>query len=116
MANRQTLLDLHVAACVLNTATKLVNRRDSGVSSVSAKDGVPRRVKGVIGRTADAGYFLGLLDGEDVFSANGVILNAFTQMIPVDIGVPAGKELSFYYVDTAGTALATLTVLVEEPE
>jgi len=113
---RQTLLDLHIAACVLNTPTKLVNRRDSAVDGVSALDGKARRIKGVIGRTAEAGYFLGLMDGEQVFTANGVIINAFTQMIPVDIPVPVGTQVTFYYVDTAGTALATLTVLVEEPE
>lgn len=113
---RLTLLDLHIAACVQNTPTKLVNRRDGAVDGVSAKDGKARRVKGIIGRTAEAGYFLGMLDGENVLSANGVAVNAFTQVIDVDIPVPAGQVLSFWYIDTAGTALANLTVLVEEPE
>lgn len=113
---RLTLLDLHVAATVQNTPTKLLNRRDSAVDGVSARDGKARRIKGVIGRAAEAGYFLGLLEGENVLSADGVIINAFTQMIPVDIPVPGGTALSFHYVNTAGTAAATLTVVVEEPD
>jgi len=113
---RQTLLDLHTTVVVVGTLKQLVNRRDSAVTGVSAKDGKARRVKGVIGRTANTGYFLGLLDGEDVFSANGLIINAFTEMIPVDIAVPAGMELGFYFMSESGTALVSLSVLVEEPE
>jgi len=113
---RQTLLDLYAAATVQNTNTKLANRRDTAVDGVSAKDGKARRVKGVIGRATQAGYCVGLLEGEDVFTADGAILNAFTEMIPLDIPVPAGSQLTFYYYNTAGTAAASLTVLVEEPE
>jgi len=113
---RTTLLDLYVAASVQNTPTQLKNRRDAAVDSVSAKDGKSRKVKGVIGRASDAGYFLALLEGQQALTADGAIINAFTTMIPLDINVPAGSALSFHYVDTAGTAAASLTVLVEEPE
>jgi len=113
---RLALLDLHLSATILGVPRKLVNRRDSAVDGVSARDGKARRIKGVIGRAADAGYFLGLLEGEVVLTADGAIINAFTQMIPLDIPVPGGNVLSFYYVNTAGTAAAMLTVLVEEPD
>ena len=107
-------VDLNVAASVQNTETVLTNRRDTGISGVSAEDGKAKLVKGIIGRLADAGLFIGRIAGEMVFSVSTVTLNAMLTFMPLDIPVPVGEKLSVYVYNTAGTTAAGVTVLYEE--
>jgi hypothetical protein len=107
-------VDLNVAAAVQNTETVLTNRRDTGIKGVSAEDGKPKVVKGIIGRENDAGLFIGRISGNMVFSISTATLNAMLTFMPLDIPVPAGEVLSVYVYDTAGTGAAGVTVLYEE--
>ena len=109
-------VDLSVSATVQNTETALVNRRDAGILGVSAEDGKPKRVKGIIARESDAGYILGRIAGNMVFSMDLAALNAALAPAPLDIPVPAGEILKVYVVNTAGTTAATATVWYEEPD
>ena len=105
-----TLLDLHVAACVADVDTQLVNRRDASITGVSAEDGVVRTVTGIICRCANTGYLVCMIAGKPVLMADLAIVNALTFIAELDIEVPAGTEFSVYVHSTSGTALATCTV------
>lgn len=107
-------VDLSVSATVQDTETKLVNRRDSGIVGVSAEDGKAKTVKALLVREADAGYVLGRIAGEMVFSMDLAGATAALAPLPLDVPVPVGEVLSVYIVNTAGATAATATVWYEE--
>jgi hypothetical protein len=107
-------VDLSVAATVQNTETVLANRRDSGIAGVSAEDGKPRKIKGIHVRANYAGYAVGRIAGEMVWSADLLCLYTNVAPTPCDIEVPAGEVFKLYIVNTASTAVANATVLYEE--
>jgi len=114
MATR--VLELTAAACVANGDVAMVNRRDAAVASLSAKDNVARRVKGLAGRTANLGFIVGLVGGNVAFTVDMATMNGQTAVKAVDIPVPAGKELAVYAHSTNGTAVATLDLVYDEPD
>ena len=113
---RTELLDLFVSAAVANSDVKLSNRRDSAIDGVSAKDGKAHTVTSVLCSCGEDGYLVGLLEGELVLSADLAALKAMVIPYPVNIPVPAGKQLTFYVHSTDSTGSCAVTVAVETAE
>ena len=110
------LLELYVAAAVAGADVKLANRRDSAIDGVSARDGKPRVVTSVLCSCGEEGYLVALLEGELVLTANLPALLAMLVPHPVNIPVPAGKQLTFYVHSTDSTGSCAVVVGVQSED
>ena len=109
-----TLLDLHIAACVVDTDKKLAQRFQSSVDAVESTAEVAKTIKGIMGRTANTGYFKIIRDGAVIGSVDMSLLNGMTDFIPLDIECPPGRPCEVNAHSTTGTAVAYVTLLVDE--
>jgi hypothetical protein len=109
-------VELSVAAAVQNVDTALVNRRDSAIVGVSCADGKARKITGLLAVSADAGYFVGMIDGRVIMTIDALVIESGVVPIPLDIPIPAGSTFALYVHDTAGTAVANATVFYTEPD
>lgn len=110
----RTVLDLHVAACVVDKDAKLAGRFQSSVDAVESTASVTKKIVGIMARTANTGYFKLLRDGAVIGTVDMSLLNAMTDFIPLDIECPAGRPTEVDAHSTTGTAVAYVTLLVEE--
>ena len=104
------VLDLCAAACVANSDVLLANRLDTSIDSVRSDAATTRRVVGLQAATANTGYFVGRLDGKPIITLDMGLANGLDQVIPLDIPIPVGQELSIHAHSTSGTAIATVAV------
>jgi len=101
------LLDLSLAACVVSTEGKLANRLDSALDSVRSGSATSRRLVGLQVACANTGILIGRLGQRPVITLDMGLANGLDQVIPLDIAIPVGQELTFHALSSAGTAICS---------
>ena len=109
MADANEVLDLYTSVVVVGTEKVLANRLDSGIDSVKSDAAHTRRLVGLQGATANTGYIIGRLDQRPVITLDMATLNGCDQIVPLDIEIPTGQELTFHAQSSSGTAAIGLT-------
>jgi len=106
------VIDLYVSPMVVGTEAKLANRLDSAVASIRSSEALKRRIVGLMGWCANAGIFIGRLDQKPVITISFSALTGQLVIIPLDIPIPVGQEVTFAALSTSGTGYGALAVLV----
>lgn len=100
------LIDFYTSVMVVDTEKKLASRLDSGIDSVKSHAAATRTLVGLQCSCANTGILIGRIDQLPVITADLALLTALTQVVPLDIAIPVGQELTFTVLSSTGTAAA----------